>query len=118
MKKLLLASVLLALGFSDAKAANYTIPQWSSTGAAATGASCVPSGNSLAIPIPAGTVIFTCTVAPVAWVPGVASSNESNLTIGTYTSGGGVTASTFTLVTVAAVTTVQTFPANSGTITP
>jgi hypothetical protein len=119
MKKLLLASAaLLCLGLNSAFAGNYTIPQWQSTSPTSTGANCVPSGSSLGIPIPAGTVIFVCSVAPITWVPGTASSNESNLAIGGYTSGAGTAASTFTLVTVAPVTTIQTFAANTGVILP
>ena len=120
MKKALatLAFLLGVSGAVEAQAANYTIPSLSATGTASTGATCVPSGNSLVVPIAAGTVIFICTVAPVAWVPGVASSNEANLAIGSYVNGGGTVASTFTLVTVAAVTTAQAFAANTGTLTP
>ena len=74
MKKSLLALVALLGTLATANAATVTLPSVTFTGPASTSIACAQTGASLAVPVAAGTVIFSCTVSPAGWT-GVVTSN-------------------------------------------
>lgn len=117
MKTLLLSASILALlsaptAGRKAHAASLTIPSFTLSGPASTGAVCTPTSaaSGLASAAPAGTVMFNCVVSPSSWAGAVSISDAALQVVG-------LAGNKFNLSLIASGV-AQTYPAGSGTTLP
>jgi hypothetical protein len=75
MKTLILAATSIFLA-SSAIAATLVLPSVTVTSAASTAITCSAVGAPYSAPLAAGTVVFTCSVAPASWVGAVSLSGS------------------------------------------
>lgn len=76
MLRLRTVAMLVALAIAaPAFGATLTLPSVTVTSAPSTAITCSPSGAALVAPVPAGTVLFACTVAPAGWTGAVSISS-------------------------------------------
>ena len=75
MKTFILAVTAMFLA-SSAIAATLVLPSVTVTSPASTTITCNPVGAPYTAPLAAGTVVFTCTVAPANWVGAVSLSGS------------------------------------------
>jgi hypothetical protein len=100
MRKLLLTTIFLTvplLSFAQG-ATTLTLPNVTFTGPPGTAITCTQTTASLVVPVPAGTVIFNCTVSPTNWSGAVQSTLNPPFGIS------GLTGNTFNVVLTAQVT--------------
>lgn len=79
MRKLFLAAALTFTALS-AQAATLTLPSVTFTSPASTAITCnETAAANLVVPVAAGTVIFTCTVAPSTWTGAVSLNDPTGI---------------------------------------
>ena len=110
MKKLLFICAMLLVG-SQARAATLTLPSVTFTSPASTTIACTQTG-SLAVPVAAGSVIFTCTVSPATWIGSVAANLVAPFAVS------GLSGDTFSIIVSSAVTVAGTVSPGSVTTSP
>jgi hypothetical protein len=106
--KTLAALLLLICGvfsLNTAKAATVTLPSVTFTTSASTSIACVQTSASLAVPVAAGTVIFSCTVSPSGWSGVITASLNAPFAVS------GLSGNTFNIVVSSQVT-------SAGTVAP
>ena len=82
MRNLLLAAAAVALSATSACAATLALPGVVFTSAPSTSIACTETAAAnLVVPVAAGTVIFSCTVAPSTWTGTVSLSGGSPFTL-------------------------------------